>query len=332
VFVTIERSEIPAHAVRQLFSSHIQWRTTMDRRKFLTQSLLGSAAISTLSSRGVTQEPGGIVTAGDVHDYLRSFGEGWIDPDRTVDTFKVGDPKLVVKGIAVAWMSYFDSLRKAQKLGCNLFITHEPTYYNHTDLDKSLFEFEIAREKRAFLQQSGMALIRCHDVWDRVAEIGIRDAWARFLGLEKEIESAAPTTSNGARPYCGVYEIEPMTSAAFAKMVARKVAPLGQQTVQLVGPRGKQIRTVAVGTGAATPFRHMFHDLKADLAVCSDDGFNFWRDGSMALDMDYPVVIVNHACSEEVGMQRMAEHLPEQFPQVPVHHIAQKCMFKTIAP
>ena len=76
----------------------------------------------------------------------------------------------------------------------------------------------------------------------------------------------------------------------------------------------------------------MFNDLKADIAVCSDDGFNFWRDGSMAIDMQYPVIIVNHACSEEIGMQRLAEHLSEEFPQVAVHHIAQTCMFRTITP
>lgn len=302
----------------------------MHRRTFLAQSLLSSAAIPAIATRGSAEESVGAVTAGDVHDYLRSFGEEWIDPKRTVDTFKAGDSKLVVKGIAVAWMSYFDSLRKAQELGCNLFITHEPTFYNHTDLDKSFFDFEIAREKKAFLEQSDMAVIRCHDVWDRVAEIGIRDAWATFLGLENEILARAPTAPSGARPYCGVYEIEPTTAAEFGKRIAGKLAPLGQQAVQLVGPANKQIRTVAVGTGAATSFRHMFNDLKADLAVCSDDGFTFWRDGAMALDMGYPVVVVNHACSEEIGMQRMAEHLAEKYSNIPVRHIAQKCMFQTV--
>lgn len=302
----------------------------MHRRTFLAKSLLSSAAIPVIATRGSAAESVDALTAGDVHDYLRSFGEGWIDPTRTVDTFKAGNPKLVVKGIAVAWMSYFASLRKAQELGCNLFITHEPTYYNHTDLDNSFFDFEIAREKKAFLEQSGMAVIRCHDVWDRVPEIGIRDAWASFLGLENEILARAPTAPSGARPYCGVYEIEPTTAAEFAKGIAGRLAPLGQQTVQLVGPENKQIRTVAVGTGAATSFRHMFNDLKADLAVCSDDGFTFWRDGAMALDMGYPVVVVNHACSEEIGMQRMAEHLAEKYSEIPVRHIAQECMFKTV--
>jgi hypothetical protein len=33
--------------------------------------------------------------------------------------------------------------------------------------------------------------------------------------------------------------------------------------------------------------------------------------------MGQPVIIVNHPCSEEIGMQGLAEHLAEKFPQVP---------------
>ena len=320
----------------------------MDRRKFLAHSVLGGATLSAINSCGHQSacadegkpprprrdrnQADRSVTAGEVHDYLRGFGDQWVNAQRTVDTFKAGGPDLVVKGIAVAWMSYFDSLRKALELGCNLFITHEPTYYNHLDRDESVFGFEIARKKRQFIQQSGMAIIRCHDVWDRVAEIGIRDAWARFLGLENEIETAGAAEPSKARPYCGVYQVAPLTAGELAEQIAEKVAKFGQDAVQLVGPKDKQVRRVAVGTGAATPFRHMFNDLKADIAVCSDDGFNFWRDGSMAIDMQYPVIIVNHACTEEVGMQRLAEHLTEKFPQVAIHYMAQTCMFRTIAP
>ena len=319
----------------------------MHRRKFLARTVLAGATLSTISRPGneavlagekrpagppdALNRAGSAVTAGDVHDYLRSLGKQWVHAQRTVDTFKAGGPQLAVEGIAVAWMSYLESLRKARELGCNLFITHEPTYYNHHDQDESVFEFEIARRKREFIQQSGMAIIRCHDVWDRVAKIGIRDAWARFLGLEKEVETAVATEPSPARPYCGVYEIAPVKAGEYAQQVADKVAALGQEAVLLVGPEEKLIRSVAVGTGAATPFRHMFHDLKADLCVCSDDGFSFWRDGSLAIDMQYPVVIVNHACSEEVGMKRLAEHLSEKFPGIAVHHVPQTCMFRTIA-
>ena len=320
----------------------------MDRREFMERSMLGASALSVFTMRAgmpahagenTPVEPhqaaiqtGNAVTAGDVHEYLRSLGGEWVNPNRTVDTFKAGGPEIVVKSVAVGWLSYFDSLRKARELGCNLFITHEPTYYDHRDRDQSVFVFESARKKKEFIENSGIAVIRCHDVWDRVPEIGIRDAWARFLGLEKEIEARIAADRSKGRPFCGVYEIAPIRAGELAQKVADKLAAFGQNAVLFIGPEGKLVRSVAIGTGAITPFRPMVHDLKADIVICTDDGFTFWRDGSLAIDMQYPVIVVNHPCSEEIGMQKLTEHLSIEFPQIPVHHIAQTCMFKAVRP
>lgn len=308
----------------------------MDRRQFIEKSMLGTAAISTLVAggsvgRGEEKDTPPALTANHVHTYLRSMGADWVNPDRTVDTFKAGDPDAPVKGIAVGWLSYFASLKKAVELGCNLFVTHEPTYYDHLDRDQKVFAFEAAREKKRFIEESGLAVIRCHDVWDQVETIGIPDAWAAFLGFEKELPASGDQKFPLGGRFCKVFEIPGISAAKLARKVARKIEPLGQDAVLFIGPEDKIVRSVAIGTGAITPFRHMVHDLRADMAVCTDDGFSFWRDGSLAIDMDYPVVIVNHACSEEIGMKRLAEHVAQQFPQVPVHHIEQKCMFKTIS-
>lgn len=311
----------------------------MDRRNFIEKSFLGTAAFSGLTvlgaeHAGADDSAAATLKVKDIHNHLRAHGATWVDlqSKTTVDTIKAGDPNMEITGIAVGWMSYFDSLRKAHKAGFNLFITHEPTYYNHHDREPSGVAHDIAKRKKEFLEQSGMAVVRCHDVWDRVPKIGIRDAWAQFLGLEKEIDARISKDRRSGRPYCAAYEIEPVRVGDFAAAMAAKLATLGQDNVMLVGPKDKIIRSVALGTGAITPFREMVAELKADLTICSDDGFNFWRDGSLAIDMEYPVVIVNHACSEEIGMKRMAEHLSEKFPQVPVQHIAQKCMFQRIGP
>ena len=66
----------------------------------------------------------------------------------------------------------------------------------------------------------------------------------------------------------------------------------------------------------------------ADMAVCSDDGFTYWRDGAFAIDTGFPVAIVNHPVTEEYGVKLLAERLKQQFQQVPVHHIPQNCMYK----
>ena len=81
--------------------------------------------------------------AQDVQNYLQSLAGDWQYSDNTVDTFKAGDPSTEVRGIAVGWMSYIWALQRALDLGCNVFITHEPTYYNHWDNDPG--DFSLSR-------------------------------------------------------------------------------------------------------------------------------------------------------------------------------------------
>lgn len=277
-----------------------------------------SAAGSVQAQSAGTASP---VTAKDVHDYLMKLGP-WVDPKDTVDTFKAGDPGTVVKKMAVAWMTYTWALRQAVEQGCNLFVCHEPTFYDHGDKDESVFAFESARKKREFIRESKLVIIRCHDVWDRVEKEGIPFAWAEFLGLTKLVKKDT---------FCHVYEVPSTTARDLARQVASKVAPLGQQAVELIGPENKEIRTVAIGTGAITPFRQMAGELKADLVIATDDGFCHWRDGALAIDMEYPVIVVHHGCSEEFGLRKLADHLTRAFPTVPVTFIPEKCMFKSIS-
>ncbi|GAI91483.1 unnamed protein product, partial [marine sediment metagenome] len=117
---------------------------------------------------------------GDLNSYLNALGKDWIDHENTVDTFKSGGPDDLVKGIAVGWMSYTNSLKKALELGCNVFVTHEPTYYDHRDTNKTMLQRKPVKAKREFIEKSKLTIIRCHDVWDQYPEIGIPMSWGTF--------------------------------------------------------------------------------------------------------------------------------------------------------
>jgi putative NIF3 family GTP cyclohydrolase 1 type 2 len=291
----------------------------MDRRQFI-QGVAASAGLGLAvnNAAGADREPIA-VRASDVRDHLLKLGP-WVKPD-TVDTFKAGDPSTVVRKIAVAWMPYMWTIRRAIDEGCNLLVCHEPVYYNHRDMDKAVFDFEIARRKKELIESSRLVIYRCHDVWDRVEGKGIPATWGEFLGFSNLVKRST---------FCHVYEIAETSSGEVARQVAGKLKTLGQEAIQLIGPADKPVRRVAVGTGAITPFREMSGELGADLAICSDDGFTMWSHGTMAIDMGYPVILVNHACSEEPGMRTLTTALSRAFPGVEVVHIAQQCMFRTI--
>ena len=259
--------------------------------------------------------------AKELQQYLRTMDGGWVDLENTVDTFKSGNPDEEITGIAVGWMSYDSALKQALELNCNMFVTHEPTYFNHHDHETEVFRLEYVRSKKKFIDESGLIILRCHDLWDQVLDIGIPDSWAKQLDFHEPL---------AGENYYRVYDVMGRTAFDVAQQVARHTQALGQEAVQLIGPSDAKVTRVAIGTGAITPFLHFVERYKADLAICSDDGFVYWRDGALSIDMGIPVIIVNHAVSEIYGMKLLAEHLADKFPDVPVHFIPQSCMYQLV--
>jgi putative NIF3 family GTP cyclohydrolase 1 type 2 len=256
-----------------------------------------------------------------VYDHLRSLDRGWVDWATTTDRFVVGSPDTEIIGIAVGWMSFTWALQRALELSCNLFITHEPTYFSGHDDEEGIFRFAGVRAKRTWIEQSGLTILRCHDVWDQLPGIGIPDAWAQCLGFDE------PIAGDG---YYRVYREGGRTARSIALQVAERTKSLGQHAVELIGPADAPVFRVAIGTGAITPFPHFLDAYGADLAICTDDGFTYWHAGALAIDVGIPVIVVNHAVSELPGVRLLADHLAKTFPEVPVCHISQACMFELV--
>jgi len=293
----------------------------LTRRRFISRVPAMTAvlaAASTVVARPVTA---GTLLASEVHEYLKSLDGGWVNWEKTVDTFKAGSPDAEVKGIAVAWMPYNYALEKALELGCNLFVTHEPTFFNHRDNDPDIFRFPAISAKRKFIEEKGLVIVRCHDVWDQYPEIGIPRGWGRLLDLGSPIDGSG---------YYYVFDGKGKTAIAIARQIANRTAALGQPGVQLIGPEEVAVNRIALGTGAITPMFHFIENLDADMAICVDDDFVYWRDGAYAIDAGFPVAIVNHPVSEEHAMKLLADHLRLKFPQVPVHHVPERCMYKLV--
>jgi len=293
----------------------------MGRRAFLSGMPAAAALCAAATPKATRAQTAGVLTAGSVHQYLRSLDGGWVDWEKSVDTFKAGTPATPVKGIAVGWMPYTATLQQTLDLGCNVFVTHEPTYYNHRDNDPDIFRFPAVQAKREFIEQNGLVIMRCHDVWDQYPEIGIPTGWGTLLDLGEPIEGAG---------WYYVYDGKGMTARIIARRIAELTASRGQPAVQLIGPGEKRVHRIVLGTGAITPMFHFIENLAADMAICTDDGFTYWRDGAYAIDAGFPVAVVNHPVSEDYPMKLLADHLRARFPQVPVHNILQRCMYTLV--
>ncbi len=292
------------------------------RRDFISSVPAVAAAIASApAAMEASAFSGGTLTAGRVREYLFGLDGGWVNTDDTVDTFKAGGPDNQVNGIAVGWMSYTGALEKALELGCNLFITHEPTYYNHRDNDERIFRFDEVARKREFIEKNGLTILRCHDMWDQYPEDGIPMSWGRALDLGE------PLAGQG---YYYVYDGGGRKALDLVRQMAGRVASMGQPGVQFIGDQDREVGRIALGCGAITPMFEFIEKFGAEMAICTDDGFTYWRDGAFSVDTGFPVAIVNHPVAEEYGMKLLASRLKKVFPAVPVHHLPQNCMYRII--
>lgn len=260
-------------------------------------------------------------TALDVHNHFRGIGP-WVDWEgRTPDGFKAGDPHTPVRGIAVGWQSMLSSLHDAHARGCNLFITHEPTYYSHMDDDEALRGSPPAQRKNAFLRRTGMVIYRCHDVWDIYPRLGIVDAWSEFLELGEPVARSK---------YYALHRVPRTMAWELVRRIGRRVATLGEQSVRFIGRKTQMVQRLAVGTGAITNVRQMV-ELGADIVLTTDDGIRYWGDGAYAADLGLPVMVVNHMTAEIPGLRRLVEYLRTLYPGLPVEFVGPTCGYEIAA-
>jgi len=234
----------------------------------------------------------------------------WVNWDKTCDQFMAGDPDAEVRGIAVTWLATNNRLREAAERGLNFVIAHEgafyPQYANTPSGDRH------HAEKRQLVEERGITLLRCHDTWDRMPDVGIPDAWAQFLGFETE-----------PRPVGSFYRIclvGDLTLEQLARCVLERTRGLGQEALRIVGEPSTRASRMAVGTGAITRLAEM-HELRPDVILATDDGISTTASGLWSSDLGIPLIVVNHATTELPGMMAMVGYIEKRFPNIPVTYL-----------
>ena len=258
--------------------------------------------------------------ASEVDRYLRSLAT---IPSKTVDRIIIGDPETEVKKIGTAWMPYWDTCREAVLQGINVLVVHEPTFYTHWDLDGEMLYPETIAEKKEWLEKSGLVIIRCHDVLDKIqTAFGIPFAFGRGLGFNDEDILRATT-------YYNVYRCESMPALEIARHIAHYVKTLGQPGVGFYGDGTRKVDSVGLGTGMiCNPIE--FVGLQPDMYVVINDAIQTWTQGEFSHDTGLPMVVMDHGVSEEFGIKALHDHMATVFPQIEVVHFQQGCSYQWI--
>lgn len=235
----------------------------------------------------------------------------WVDPQSTVDTIKAGDGNRPVAAIAVCWYPSLANLRRAVELGCQLLVTHEPTWWDHHDRPGGWRERGPGLEKTRLLAESGLVVARLHDTWDNWPGLGIRDSFARGLGLEHFV-------GEDETRWHATYEVPEQSLREFAGYVARRVAPLGERVVQVMGDPEMRVRRPSIGVGCGGPNEDMIA-LGSDVLIVCFDGASYWSTRDRLLDQGVGVIALEHGTTEMWGMESLTRYLGDTWPELQVH-------------
>ena len=305
----------------------------MERKEFIKIAALSGGYLAATGTAGSESFSGlkSDLTAAQLQIFLTSLIE--LKPD-TVDRIITGNPGTVVRKIGTCWMSDWKTCKKAVGSGVNVLITHEPTFYTHRDLDdvpgflkgssdytRRQYLSQIENKKK-WINDNGLVIIRNHDTLDALQEKGIPFAFGQFLGFSNNDIIAS-------RTYYNVYRFKKQSASSFAKSLAGKLKELGQPGLAFYGDPEREVASVGIGTGwICDPMNYA--DLQPDVFLAINDVIRTHVQTVYAEDTGHPLIVIDHGTSEEMGMRSLNQIIKEKYSDIEVIHFNQGCTYKWI--
>jgi len=233
--------------------------------------------------------------------------------DKTVDTFKAGNPDNQVTGIATTFIVTMDVLKKAVSLNCNLIISHEPTFYNHLDEVDHLESDPVYQGKLKFIEDNGLVVFRFHDHWHRTEPDGI------FKGMINKLE----WQEYQVNPDLLVFKFPESTVGQFATQLKEK---FDNSPVRVIGNTEMKFTKVGLSPGAPGYMNHIRMLERDDVEVLVAGEIPEWesityvRDAD-GLNMKKAMILLGHVNSEEAGMEYLATWLSGIIEDIPIHFV-----------
>lgn len=155
---------------------------------------------------------------------------------KTCDGVICGDISQECSGIAVTCCSTAAVIQKAAQFGCNLLITHEPTFYHGYDETERIRDTRILKEKKRLIREKRMVIYRDHDRAHRETPDMI------YSGIEKVLGWKPFALDSSFLPISG-YEIPEMSLEELGKFLGNK---LGIAGMRIVGPADMKVKRVGL--------------------------------------------------------------------------------------
>lgn len=249
------------------------------------------------------------ITANDVVNKIKqNVTCTWME--RTVDTFKAGNPEDEVTGIAVCMFADMKILREAVANNCNLIIAHEPTFYNHQD--EKTNASEVLKEKLKYINDHKLIIFRFHDHIHRTQPDGICVGIVNKLGWKYNMVDST-------------YTFFQFKEQSLSEFVNKLSLALNTKDFRVIGDKNLKITKVSFSPGASGSFAHLrlLQDEKTDVLIAGEaqewETYQYIND-AVFLGKKKAVVFLGHIPSEEAGMKYCAEWLGNFIKDVPIKY------------
>jgi len=233
---------------------------------------------------------------------------------RTVDTFKAGDPNTPVTAVAVTFMATYDVLRRAARQGCNFIITHEPTFYHGQDDTSQLDPDPVIEAKQKFIKDNNLVIWRFHDHIHRTEPDGIVAGmielfeWKTFQQQDENLRFELP---------------KPISLQQFVNSLKGKFA---HSAIRVIGDPKMQLTKFGFAPGASGSVMQMKMLQRGDIEVLVAGETREWETVEYVRDAkdmgrNKALILLGHSISEEAGMKHCSEWLKSFVDEVPIRFI-----------
>lgn len=280
--------------------------------------------------------------AKEIVDAILDYSDVPFKLERTCDIYTAGGPETEVTGVVTTFMANVDVIREAVRLGANMIVTHEPTYFTGWDTTDWLENDPVYLAKKKMLDEHNIVIWRYHDHMHMRKPDGIYEGLNKELGWEEARQKTDPP-KGGVNPeqfdfveaFGDVYVIPETTLGGLADFFKEKFA---MDVVQIIGDPGMKCSRVGILVGGGSlglgreemPMQVMEkHDIH--VMVCGE--ITEWTlcayvNDACMLGMNRALLIIGHERTEEWGMKYMAEWLKPLIPGMPVHFADAREPFK----
>jgi len=286
--------------------------SNLSRRQF-TALTVGGMAAPLLTRPDSVRAP---VTAAELIERIRAgIGVEW--KAETVDTLKAGDPATAVTGIVTTAMATMRVLQQAVKLGANMIVSCEPTFYARSDARVAPTKGEgppdpVYAAKNALIDKHGLVVLRLNEHWRRRQPNPYLTGFGASLGWTGRQVPGDPSR----------YQMRATSLKALAGSIAKSLGSRGG--IRVIGDPDVTVKTAALLPGS-TPIDAMLDTLPGvDLVVAGEvrewESVEYARDAVFAKQRK-GLVLVGRVVSEEGAMRECATWLARLAPELKVRHV-----------